>query len=140
MVGATVTAPDGTVCELCLWWAATAQDRARGLMGVTDLGAADGMAFVYTEPVQNRFYMYRTVMPLSVAFVDGSGSVVSVTDMEPCRHDDASACPRYSAQAPYVVAIEVEQGRLAEFGLAPGSVVDLVPQCPLGTSADVTTG
>src|SRR5262245_22192687 len=37
-VAATVTAADGTVCELCLWLAATGEQRALGLMYVTDLG------------------------------------------------------------------------------------------------------
>ena len=49
-VAATVTAADGTVCELCLWLAATGEQRSQGLMFVTDLGGADGMAFRYESP------------------------------------------------------------------------------------------
>ena len=35
-VAATITAADGTVCELCLWLAATGEQRSQGLMFVTD--------------------------------------------------------------------------------------------------------
>lgn len=128
-IAATVTASDGEVCELCVWMAATQDERARGLMGVTDLGGADGMAFLYDGPVTNRFYMYGTVMPLSIAFVDAAGTVVSTTDMEPCQSPDPSACPRHAPSRPYVAAIEAPRGRLAALGLVPGASVRLAGEC-----------
>jgi uncharacterized membrane protein (UPF0127 family) len=90
-------------------------------MGVTDLGGADGMVFVYEGPASGQFWMRGTPMPLSIAFFAADGSFVSATDMEPCLTGPAAACPRYSAAGPYVAAIEVPQGRLAELGIGAGS-------------------
>jgi uncharacterized protein len=118
---AEVTLADGEVCQLCLWVAETSAQRQRGLMGVTDLGGADGMVFVYDRPASGQFWMRGTPMPLSIAFFAADGSFVSATDMEPCLTGPAAACPRYAAAGPYVAAIEVPQGRLAELGIGPGS-------------------
>ncbi len=132
---AEVTAADGEVCALCLWVAATQEERARGLMGVTDLGGADGMVFVFGEPTQGPFWMRGTPTPLSIAFFAGDGSFVSATDMVPCLEGPASACALYDAAAPYTDAIEVFAGGLDELGIAAGSRLRL-----LGTPCDPAAG
>lgn len=121
----TVTNADGTVCELCVWRAETSEERGRGLMGVTDLGAADGMAFVYDQPVGNRFWMRDTPMALDIAWFDTAGALVSTAQMEPCLTGPADGCPRYAADDAYVLALEVPAGRLAELGVGEGSVATL---------------
>ncbi len=95
-----VTLADGEVCALCLWVAATPVQRQQGLMGVTDLGPADGMVFVYDGPASGAFWMCGTPMPLSIAFFADDGSFVSAADMEPCLSGPAEDCLRYSAAAP----------------------------------------
>ena len=128
---ATVTAADGEVCELCLWVAATSEQRSRGLMGVTDLGVADGMAFVYDAPSSSRFWMRGTPTPLSIAFFAADGSFVSASDMDPCLTGSDAECPRYAATGPYTTAIEVPAGNLDELGIGPGSTVTLSNEfCP----------
>ena len=122
-----IGAADGTTCERCMWLADDRQDRARGLMGVTELGGLDGMAFRYDDPDRRTFWMKNTLLPLSIAFVGEDGRVVGSADMTPCRADP---CPSYGPDEPFVVAIEVEQGRLAELGISPDSVVELVGDCP----------
>jgi uncharacterized membrane protein (UPF0127 family) len=126
-----ITLADGEVCALCLWVAATPHQRQRGLMGVTDLRPADGMVFTYEGPASRQFWMRGTPMPLSIAFFAADGSFVSATDMEPCLSGPAADCPRYSAAGPYVSAIEVPQGRLAELGIGAGSrlALDTGPGC-----------
>ena len=128
---ATVTTAEGEVCELCLWRAATTNQRAQGLMGVTDLGAADGMVFVYGAETTGQFWMRDTVLPLSIAFFAADGALVSTTDMVPCLDGPDAACPRYAATGPYTAAIEVPAGGLADLGVAPGSRLDLLDTpCP----------
>jgi uncharacterized membrane protein (UPF0127 family) len=119
-VAATATMPDGTVCELCLWLAATADQRALGLMYATDLGGPDGMVFHYDSPTSAAFWMKDTVMPLSIAFYDGDGAYLDAFDMAPCSADP---CPTYPTPPDFVDAIEVPQGMLDELGLVPGSVL-----------------
>jgi len=119
-VAATATMADGTVCELCLWVAATSEQRSLGLMYVTDLGGPDGMVFRYDAPTTSAFWMKNTVMPLSIAFYDTGGAYLGAFDMAPCTADP---CPLYPTASNFVDAIEVPQGMLEELGLVPGSVL-----------------
>jgi uncharacterized membrane protein (UPF0127 family) len=118
---ARITSVDGEVCEVCLWLAATTEQRQRGLMGVTDLGDADGMAFVYEAPHTGAFWMKNTLLPLSIGFYADDG-YLGTFDMQPCTADP---CPNYPTPIDFTVAIETELGGLAELGIEPGSTLDL---------------
>jgi hypothetical protein len=83
------------------------------------------MVFRFDGPWTGGFYMFRTVVPLSIAFLAADGSLVSTADMEPCPATDASACPTTFAAGPYVHAIEVERGGLERLGIVPGATVQL---------------
>lgn len=121
----TVTNADGTVCELCVWRAATADERRRGLMGVTELGAADGMVFVYDTPVTNQYWMRDTPLSLDIAWFDPTGALASTATMTPCLSGPADACARYGPGVAYTLALEVPAGRLAELGIGDGSIARL---------------
>lgn len=122
-VTATITSADGGTCEVCLWLADTESLRSSGLMGVTDLGDAVGMAFAWDQPVTSSFFMFQTPTPLSIAWFSASGEYVGEADMEPCLVDDSATCERYGADAPYTVAIEMFAGQLDAIGIGPGSTV-----------------
>lgn len=128
-VAATVTTEAGETCELCLWLADTASLRARGLMGVTDLGDADGMAFLYPEPHTGSFWMKDTVLPLSIAFFAADGSYLDDFDMEPCVTD---RCASYPTSPDFIVAIETTRGGLDPLGIGPGSTLRL-SELPCGS-------
>lgn len=121
-VAAVITGADGEPCEVCLLAALTPDQRARGLMEVTDpdLGGYDGMVFAFETDVTSGFWMRNTPMPLSIAYFDADGVLVSQTDMAPCPDEDAT-CPSYPADGPFRYAVEVPQGRLADLGVVgPG--------------------
>lgn len=116
----------------CLLLAATEAQRNRGLMQVADpaLGGYDGMLFRFPVDSNEQFYMYKTVLPLTVAFVRSDGHLVSSSDMPPCPSDDPKACPNFPAAGPYRFAIEVPQGGLGRLGIGPDAVVaDLNQPC-----------
>jgi uncharacterized membrane protein (UPF0127 family) len=89
-----------SVLEWCMLLAQTEQQRARGLMQVTDatLGGYDGMLFRYDTDVAEQYWMRNTPMPLSIAYIDKSGHLVSTVDMTPC--DDTPDCQSYPAAGP----------------------------------------
>ncbi len=123
---ATITDPAGEECEVCLWLADSPDERGRGLMGVTDLGDAVGMAFVFEQPTNGAFYMFQTPTPLSIAWFAPSGSWVGANDMEPCTDKPANECRLYSPGADYDLAIETFEGGLGDLGLVEGSTVVLI--------------
>ena len=120
-VSGTVVQPDGTSRRLCLLYAETAAQHQRGLMWVTDptLDGCDGMLFTFSRDTTMAFWMRNTPLPLSIAYFDSRGRLVSTADMSPCG--DHANCPSYPPADPYRYAIEVPQGRLPELGIAPGA-------------------
>jgi uncharacterized membrane protein (UPF0127 family) len=116
-VQVTIIGEDGKPCEVCLMAATTEAQRRRGLMRVLDesLGGYDGMLFEYPTSVQGAFWMRNTPLPLSIAFFDDTGRMVSRTDMAPCG--DSKDCPTYPPGAPYRFAIEMPQGRFPLVGI-----------------------
>lgn len=130
-VKATITSGEGKVCEVCLLAATTPEQHARGLMEVTDpaLGGYDGMVFVYDQPVDGSFWMRNTPMPLSIAYFDSSGTLVSSADMAPCQ--DTPSCPGYPAARPFTYAVEVPQGKLADVGVKGVATIAIdATRCP----------
>lgn len=126
-IGVRLTEPDGTTCERCLLLAHTAAERERGLMAVTSIGDHDGMAFVYDEPRSGQFWMKDTVLPLSIGFYDAAGAQLAAFDMDPCTTPDAQ-CATYGPNGPFTVAVETEQGRLAELGFTPTATLELLAE------------
>ena len=124
-----VTDASGRLRKRCLLEARTERQRERGLMEVTDrtLGGHDGMVFLFDQDERGGFWMRNTPMPLSIAYFNRAGRIVSSTDMSPCR--DSSNCPAYPPAGPYRSTIEVPHGRLAELGIGPGSRIRVGGRC-----------
>lgn len=97
-------------------------EQRRGLMGRTDLPDDRGMAFAFDDPVQNRFWMKNTLIPLAIAFVDEHGRIVAIREMVPCTSD---SCRYYHSDAPYVLALEANRGWFAEHGIEEGQRVEM---------------
>lgn len=106
-----------SVALRCALLADTPDLRSKGLMGQRDLSGYDGMIFQLDTDQNIPFIMTDTLIPLTVAFFDSSGTFVSATDMTPCL--DQPTCPPYPAARPYRTAIEVPQGRLEALGIGP---------------------
>ena len=117
----SIRTDDGTV-SLDLQVADTPEERQMGLMGRESLSPYDGMAFVWEEPVVGTFWMKDTVIPLSIAFWDDDGRIVSILDMDPCTEDP---CPTYGPDEPFVGAVEVDRGTFERHGVTLGDRVQL---------------
>lgn len=133
-VAVRITDHAGGVKKRCLLAARTELQQARGLMQVRDrtLEGHDGMVFLFKELQQTGFWMRNTPMPLSLAYFDRAGRVVSVTDMTPCA--DSPRCPEYRPGGPYASALEVPRGRLGRLGVGKGSRLEVGGSC--GGSVD----
>jgi len=117
----SIRTDDGTV-SLVVQVADTPDERQMGLMGRESLSPYDGMAFVWGEPVVSSFWMKDTLIPLSIAFWDDVGRIISILDMDPCTEDP---CPSYGPDEPFVGAVEVDRGTLEDRGVTVGDRVEL---------------
>ncbi|HLS86906.1 MAG TPA: DUF192 domain-containing protein [Burkholderiales bacterium] len=88
--------------------------RMQGLMHRESLGRNAGMLFVFDEASIHCMWMKNTLIPLSVAFIDESGRILNIADMEP--HSEQSHC----AAAPARYALEMAQGWFAERHIRAG--------------------
>ncbi len=102
--------------------AITEPQREQGLMFRKQLGHDDGMLFLFDEPGYHSMWMKNTLIPLSVAFIDGDGRILNIVDMEPQTLD------AHTAAGPAVYAIETNKGWFAEKKIKPGDRVSGLPK------------
>jgi uncharacterized protein len=105
--------------------ASTRHQQGYGLMERESLPAEHGMLFTYpsARPAESGFWMYRTLIPLDIAFLDDAGEIVSILQMDPCEAANPRLCPLYSPGIPYHAALEVNRGFFGRFGVQVGDRV-----------------
>jgi uncharacterized membrane protein (UPF0127 family) len=98
------------------------QQRTLGLMERRTLAPNAGMLFLYSsmQPPTPGYWMFRTRIPLDIAFADSTGRIVSIETMQPCPSELAQGCPDYPAGAPYRAALEVNAGFFRRNGIRVG--------------------
>ena len=104
----------------------TAQ-RTMGLMERRSLADSAGMLFLYDtpQPKDAAFWMFRTRIPLDIAYLDSAGVIRNIVAMEPCTAELAQGCPTYPARVPFRAALEVNKGYFQRHGVAVGDRIAL---------------
>lgn len=107
--------------------AETSEQKGTGLMERQSLGSEEGMLFLYAadQAPSAPFYMFRTRIPLDIAFIDSAGEIVAVRQMEPCTSPYRESCERYAPGTPYRSALEVNWGFFERHGISIGDRVVL---------------
>ena len=103
--------------------ARTPQEHEVGLMYRESLPPDSGMLFIYQAPSREGYWMYHTLIPLSIAWIDQDGTIVDIQDM--ARLDDPNDVREaslhvYTPAAPYWYALEVNQGWFEAHGVGVG--------------------
>jgi uncharacterized membrane protein (UPF0127 family) len=101
--------------------AQTPEQRQIGLMFRKDMGANEGMLFVFDQAAVQCFWMKNTFLPLSAAFVADDGTVVNVEDMKPQSLDS------HCSTKPVRLVLEMHQGWFAKRGIKPGTKLSGAP-------------
>ncbi|MBR9906694.1 MAG: DUF192 domain-containing protein [Gammaproteobacteria bacterium] len=113
---------DGHEPEITVEIADTFELRQRGLMMREQLGEHEGMWFTYNQerPGYAGFWMFRTLIPLDIAFIDNDMKIVKIITMEPCPSIDPNRCPAYPPQVNYYGAVEVNKGYFEKYNIKEG--------------------
>jgi uncharacterized membrane protein (UPF0127 family) len=116
-----VTPTDTTYLRVEL--ATSSEQQSLGLMERHQLADTAGMLFLYPvdQPATAGFWMFRTRIPLDIAFLDSLGQIVAIKQMVPCTATLAEGCPSYPPSVPYRAALEVNAGYFARHRLTLGS-------------------
>jgi uncharacterized protein len=101
--------------------AAKDAERQQGLMYREKMGVNEGMVFVFPAPVGICMWMKNTLIPLSVAFLDESGKIINIEDMQPQTTNS------HCAKKPVRYALEMNQGWFRQKNIKPGAVIEGLP-------------
>jgi uncharacterized protein len=104
--------------------AATDETRQKGLMYRKSMGKNEGMLFVFTEVAYHAMWMRNTPLPLAVAFVDASGTIVSIHEMEPFSETT------HQAHGPSRYALEMNKGWFAANKVKVGDRIKGLDKAP----------
>jgi uncharacterized membrane protein (UPF0127 family) len=114
-----VTLPDGTVIRAEI--AGTPQEHARGLMFRSSLPPDRGMIFNFPDVDRRPFWMFQTLIPLDIIWMDPEGAIVEISaDTPPCESRQAADCRNYGGAAPSQYVLELAAGQAAAHGLKVG--------------------
>jgi len=95
--------------------AQTPEQQQIGLMFRKTMGTNEGMLFIFDEPRQQCFWMKNTLLPLSVAFIDDSGTVANIDDMKP------QTLNSHCSTKPVRFVLEMNVGWFDKRGIKAGS-------------------
>ena len=101
--------------------ARTDEQRAFGLSRRPSLDPGSGMLFEFDsiQPPDNGFWMWRTNIPLDIAYADTAGVIQRILAMEVCGVR-AESCPTYPPGVPYWQALEANIGWFSANGIEVG--------------------
>lgn len=102
--------------------ARTPEQHALGLMHRNFLPEDQGMLFIFDQPARRSFWMRHTRIPLTIAYLDASGRILELHDMQPF---DETPISSRSDQVLY--ALEVNQGWFFSRKISPGDLVAPLP-------------
>lgn len=102
--------------------AAREAERQQGLMYREKMGPNEGMVFLFNAPAGVCMWMKNTLIPLSVAFIDDSGKIVNIEDMQPQTTDS------HCAKKPVRYALEMNLGWFKQKNIKPGTVIEGLPR------------
>ena len=119
---ASIKLPDGATIRAEL--ATTAEQVTRGLMFRTELADDRGMLFVFPDMQPRSFYMFQTLIPLDIIWLDANRRIVYVSrDTPPCPSRNAAQCPTYGGGAPAQYVLELAGGQAAAHRLRVGDTL-----------------
>ena len=100
--------------------AATPAARVCGLSRRDQLQQNQGMLFIFPDRRPRNFWMKDTYIPLSIAFLDDTGRIFSIQDMDPIQTKR-----QYASQDPAAYALEVNRGWFRRHGIEVGDLVQM---------------
>lgn len=100
--------------------AATQAQRETGLMNRPAMGQNEGMLFIFDRPSGYCMWMKNTLIPLSVAFMNGDGVILNIEEMQPQTEKN------HCAVKPALYALEMNAGWFKRKNIKPGTKIEQI--------------
>jgi uncharacterized membrane protein (UPF0127 family) len=99
-------------------------DMMRGMMFRTSLAPDRGMLFVHRAPSRYPYFMFQTLIPLDIIWMDQNRTIVEMFENAPPCKREASQCPHYGGNQDAKYVIEIGGGMAKKYGLKVGDRLD----------------
>lgn len=104
--------------------AATDETRQTGLMHRSNMPPNEGMIFVFPQLGYHAMWMRNTLIPLAVAYLDDTGKIVSIHEMEALNETS------HQAKGPARFALEMNAKWFSKNDLKVGDVIGGLEKAP----------
>ena len=85
--------------------------------------SSDRMLFIHRAPSTYGYWMYQTLIPLDIIWMDASKQVVEiVSDAPPCK-TEASKCPHFGGNERAQFVLELRGGMARKYGIKAGDSI-----------------
>ena len=99
------------------------RDVMRGMMFRTSLAPDRGMLFVHKTAGQNTYWMYQTLIPLDIVWLDKDRRIVEIVpNAQPCK-TEASKCLHYGGHEVAKYVLEISGGMAQKYNLKLGDLL-----------------
>lgn len=120
---AFISAQGDTVAAISIAVADEPQERARGLMHVTELGSNEGMLFIFKKEQPLKFWMANTPLSLDIMFVNSQKKIIRIHHSVPpfTKENFASGQPALYAvetNGGFTIGHDIREGMRIQFNLA----------------------
>jgi len=106
--------------KLTVELAFTPEFRSCGLSNRFELSENHGMLFIFPNAELQTFWMRDTYIPLSIAFIDDSGKITNIENMEANQTHK-----HYRSYQPVKYALEVNRGWFKVHGINAGDIAEI---------------
>lgn len=100
------------------------EELSKGMMFRPQLPPDKGMLFVFGDTQKRSFWMYQTLVPLDMIWLDEEKRIVEIVEnVPPCKERDLRNCEIYGGNFDASYVLELAAGRAAAFGTNVGQRV-----------------
>ena len=80
-----------------------------------------GMIFMFTDQTPRGFWMYNTLIPLDIIWIDANQRIVFISaNTPPCPSRNPTECPNYGVGIPAQYVLELAAGQAMKHNLKVG--------------------
>jgi len=116
-----VTLPDGH--EIHAQPMVETTDLLRGMQFRKSLDADHGMLYFQRRPGKYGYWMYQTLIPLDMIWIDADSRIVEIVENTPPCKTAASQCPMYGGHEMAKYVLQLRGGMAKKYGLKIGQQI-----------------
>ena len=99
-------------------------DALRGMQFRNSLAPDHGMLYAHRIPGKYGYWMYQTLIPLDMIWMDSKHNVVEIVENCPPCKTPASQCPHYGGHEEAQYVLQLGSGMAKKYGLKTGDTIN----------------